>query len=122
MYLQGYDDPQLNGFFSKVFKKVFKPALHIGAAVFTGGASIPLSANYLAQKKAQEAQQKMLDDQARQEMALMAERERTALLPVSQAKLTPAKRSAVPAWVIPTVVAAGAAAATAVIISTASRR
>lgn len=122
MYLQGYDDqPQLNGFFSKVFKKVFKPALHIGAAVFTGGASIPLSATMLAQEKAQKAQQQMADDEAKRQMALMAAQEKAALLPVSQAKLTPVRRASTPSWVVPTVIAAGAIAATAIIVSTARR-
>lgn len=124
MYMHGYEDapPQLNGFFSKVFKKVFKPALHIGAAVFTGGASIPLSANMLAQEKARKAAQQMADEQAKHDMAVIVANERTATAKVSPAKLLPARKSAVPAWVVPTVIAAGAVAAVAVIVSTSSRR
>lgn len=122
MYMHGYEDapPQLNGFFSKVFKKVFKPALHIGAAVFTGGASIPLSANYLAQKKAQEAAQKMADDQAKQEMAVIAAQERLALMKVSQEKppsrSLPARRSSIPQWVVPA--AASAVVVAAIVVAT----
>ena len=121
MYMHGYDEAQLNGWFSKTFKRILKPVAHIGAAVFTGGASIPLSANMLAQEKARKAAQQMADDEAKRQMALIAANERAALAPVSQAKLLPA-RSSVPSWVVPTVIAVGAVAATAVIVSVANRR
>lgn len=122
MYLQGYDEgPQLNGWFSKTFKKIFKPALHIGAAVFTGGASIPMSANMLAQQKAAKEAQRMADEQAKRDMAVIVANEKLAT-GVSPAKLLPARKPATPAWVVPTVIAAASVAAVAVIVSTSSRR
>lgn len=61
MYLAEYDEgPQMHGFFKslkKVVKKVTKPALHIGAAIATGGASLAVSAQMLARQKAQKAAQ-----------------------------------------------------------------
>lgn len=59
-----YYDPGLAGFslkkaFKKIgkgLKKVVKPALHIGAAVFTGGTSLALSASMLKAKQEQKAQ------------------------------------------------------------------
>lgn len=61
MYLADYEDPQMHGLFSslkKVIKKVVKPVAHIGAAVVTGGASIPLSSQLIMRSKANAAQQK----------------------------------------------------------------
>lgn len=71
MYLAEYDDPQLGGFFKKirkavkkigrpiekVVKKVAKPALHIGAAIATGGQSLSISAGMLAQQRARKEAQ-----------------------------------------------------------------
>lgn len=124
MYLHGYEQSQqLDGFFSSLFrsvKKVVKPVAHIGAAVFTGGASIPMSVNMLAQEKARKAAQQMADDQAKRDMALIVAREKAAK--VSQAKLTKARAAKLPSWVVPAAVAGAAVVATAVIVSTASRR
>lgn len=123
MYLQGYDEgPQLNGWFSKTFKKIFKPALHVGAAIFTGGASIPMSANMLAQQKAAKEAQRMADEQAKREMAVIVANEKLATGQVSLAKLLPARKPATPTWVVPTVIAAASVAAVAVIVSTSNRR
>lgn len=50
MYLADYADPQLAGIgkkLKKVFKKIAKPLAHIGAAVFTGGSSLAISASML---------------------------------------------------------------------------
>ena len=63
------DYPGLSGGFRKKFRKLSKAAAHVGAAVFTGGASLAVSAALLnaeRQKKAQAAA-------ARQEQALMAQ-------------------------------------------------
>lgn len=61
MYLAEYDEgPQMGGLFKslkKVVKKVVKPVAHIGAAVITGGASIPISAQLFARAKAAKDQQ-----------------------------------------------------------------
>lgn len=58
MYLAEYDPHQLGGLGSKLkklVKKVVKPIAHIGAAVVTGGASLAISAQMLARKKAEQA-------------------------------------------------------------------
>lgn len=61
MYLSEYDGSTLGELalfrsLRRRLKKLVKPALHIGAAYLTGGASLALSAQILARKNAQRAQ------------------------------------------------------------------
>lgn len=94
MYLSDYDDPQLAGFFSKVWKKVGRPLVHVAAAVVSGGATIPLSIaveQQRAQKKAAEEAAKVQEQQMREWNAMQSPQvlpPQGQTLPVSHAQPT----------------------------------
>lgn len=72
MYLHDYHDPQLAGI-GKKLKKVAKAAVHVGAAVFTGGASLAVSAAMINAQKQKKAQAAANAEAARQEQAMIAQ-------------------------------------------------
>lgn len=64
--LNGYD-AGLDGFFSSLWrsvKRVVKPVVHIGAAIATGGQSIPVSAAILNAEAQKKEQERLMREQA----------------------------------------------------------
>jgi hypothetical protein len=79
MYLGEYE--QLGGFGKKLrkfVKKVAAPVAHIGAAVFTGGASLALSANIIKAQQERKAKEAQARAQLEADKAAIAAQERIA--------------------------------------------
>lgn len=144
MYLAEYDDPQLAGFFSKVWKKIGRPLVHVGAAVLTGGASIPLSISVeqqRAQQKAAEEAARIQEQQMREWNAMQPQvlppqgqtfpvshaQPTTTMLPGSPFPITSAPQTLMPAqsstaWVAPVAAVAAVVAAVAALSNRRGRR
>lgn len=146
MYLAEYDDPQLAGFFSKVWKKVGRPLVHVAAAVVSGGATIPLSIaveQQRAQKKMAEEQARMQEQQMREWNAMQPQvlppqgqplpvshaQPTTTMLPGSPFPITNAPQTMMPAqpqsptaWVAPVAAVAAVVAAAAALSNRRGRR
>lgn len=145
MYLSDYDDPQLAGFFSKVWKKVGRPLVHVAAAVVSGGATIPLSIaveQQRAQKKAAEQAAAMQEQQIKEWNAMQPQvlppqgqplpvshaQPLTTMTPGSPFPVTsaiqtmPAQSTPSTAWVAPVAAVAAVVAAAAALSSRSRRR
>lgn len=85
MYLHDdyyYDGQQLGGLgkkLKKFVKKVAAPVAHIGAAIFTGGASLALSANIIKAQQERKAKEAQARAQAESDKAAIAAQEKVAM-------------------------------------------
>jgi len=73
--------PGLDGWLSKTFKKIIKPVVHIGAAIATGGASIPLSASIISAERQKKAMNQMAAEQAALDQAAVFQNPASAPVP-----------------------------------------